>query len=78
VVGARETEPKPWGWVTSALSNFHSSTPLGPTLLLNSDVIRALLGASALDRCVGVGEWGWKGRRPVLDILSDWAGELGF
>lgn len=51
--------------------------PLGPTLLLNSDIIRARLGASALDRCVGSGEWGWKGGRHILEILPDWVGMLG-
>lgn len=52
------------GWATGlgdrlspgAADWFLTSLPhllLGPTLLLNSDIIRARLGASALDRCVG-------------------------
>lgn len=43
-----QTTPAPWTWAPDPLP---SPSP-GPTLLLNSDIIRARLGASALDRCV--------------------------
>lgn len=77
----------PWGWAEQATGvgwgilfwerpNLSSLPIPGPTLLLNSDIIRARLGASALDRCVLVQEWGVRDGlecRVLSDAVSDLA-----